>query len=997
MSSEANALREFVEGAVGKVESKEDLADAISELKELGRLEREARPKITGKASGKELVKESEIPRYRFSAQARKAVDAIRKAAHLIDIENILRNRQRKPEVRVYLTDDQLYEKALDHFYEALTTTENPADYTQAALRRFAGLVRKDVPDPWARVPGAAEGQARGVARELTMRQRVPPTVARGPTGAPILGTQPAPERPLGSPGAVIPPEMLPGGATAPVEAKAGPPAELGTPIMERPRPTGEGKYYPRLVPTKRVGGVPYYSTEAAQAQPLPQELKQAWLGALGKGKAPGAFDRSAMKTVMKRSWDDFKDKIAGTSLSLKAIRSRGFTMHDLFAYKQGARNLADNQARNVGEMVKLATFEGEARSKAARKRADMVDRSIAAVLAARVKDKEGNVSVSQNAFDNFLLPDVEVGRLKGLQLMKSKNPKERVYGRKVVDKAATYKEEIEFARENWNHADMQAAVWAFEHGAEQHREAMNAAGFQLASKENWFPGRYQGELWMGNQITFGPNKILGQNFARPKTFDNKFRAFANPSVLFNRQRKTPGGPPLHPYITVEDRASQLLQHTVARGLHLANDQHWMEWLRSQKDPATGKPIAIKPKLVQGNIEGEDPDTGEIVVKKTLVPKPPGPDYTLVRATENGPAMAIRDDYLSAVKMALAPSRITEMPILGTAHRIASMLKHDLLLMLDSFHLMRLGQYSLALGAKDWGKSLGYKRGISALTWSEGDLPEAVAKGLVSKEAADWALQKVPVFNPNGTVKRYETRHARIREALLRGMNAAANADTLYRDAIQNTPFVGEMWSKMLSPANKFIFDKVTPGMIAESFIKNFERLHKANPKIPYDALMRDVIRDTNVFYGNLGRQGFFKHPTFRDLASIVILAPLWREGLLRKEAMFWSRASGLSYLRGRRGMGADAYMGTLGRGVAMGLGAWFAAAQVINLISKGHPTWQNEEEGHALDAWIPTPFGKEGSGVWISTLGVFAELSHDLIHLLETKPRAWDALTQEA
>src|SRR5436190_4184095 len=107
MSSEANALREFVEGAVGKVESKEDLADAISELKELGRLEREARPKITGKASGKELVKESEIPRYRFSAQARKAVDAIRKAAHLIDIENILR-RLDKPAPLVYAADSEV-------------------------------------------------------------------------------------------------------------------------------------------------------------------------------------------------------------------------------------------------------------------------------------------------------------------------------------------------------------------------------------------------------------------------------------------------------------------------------------------------------------------------------------------------------------------------------------------------------------------------------------------------------------------------------------------------------------------------------------------------------------------------------------------------------------------------------------------------------------------------------------------------------------------------
>jgi hypothetical protein len=98
--------------------------------------------------------------------------------------------------------------------------------------------------------------------------------------------------------------------------------------------------------------------------------------------------------------------------------------MHDLFAYKQGARNIADNQARQVGEMVRLASFEGESKSKPARKRADLVDRSIAAVLAARVKDKEGNVSVSQNAFDNFLLPYVEAGRSKGLRLMESPNPK---------------------------------------------------------------------------------------------------------------------------------------------------------------------------------------------------------------------------------------------------------------------------------------------------------------------------------------------------------------------------------------------------------------------------------------------------------------------------------------------------------------------------------------------------------------------------------------------
>jgi hypothetical protein len=370
----------------------------------------------------------------------------------------------------------------------------------------------------------------------------------------------------------------------------------------------------------------------------------------------------------------------------------------------------------------------------------------------------------------------------------------------------------------------------------------------------------------------------------------------------------------------------------------------------------------------------------------------------LVRATPNGPAMAIREDYRHAVEMVLAPSRISEMPLAREAHIVASMLKHDLLLMLDTFHIARLGQYSLALGAKDWGKSLGWKNGISALTWSEAEMGEAAQKGFITQENVDWAKEQVPVFNTNGTVKRYETRHARIQEALRRGLNSATNADTLYRDAIQNTPFVGELMSKGLGPVNKLIFDKITPGMISESFIKNFERLHKANPKIPYNDLMRDVIRDTNVFYGNLGKQGWFKSSTYRDLASIVILAPLWREGLLRKEAMFYSRLTGLSALMGRKGYNpwpGSAYMGTLGRGVAAGLGTWFALAQVINLISKGHPTWQNEEDGHSLDAWIPTPFGKEGSGVWISTLGVFAELTHDLIRLTETKSKTWDAITQ--
>jgi hypothetical protein len=126
----------------------------------------------------------------------------------------------------------------------------------------------------------------------------------------------------------------------------------------------------------------------------------------------------------------------------------------------------------------------------------------------------------------------------------------------------------------------------------------------------------------------------------------------------------------------------------------------------------------------------------------------------------------------------------------------------------------------------------------------------------------------------------------------------------------------------------------------------------------------------------------------FSDLAETAFLAPRWVEGLIQKEVRFASRATGLSYLMGRRGPG---YWGPIGEGMAKGLGAYFLATQAINLATKGHFTWDNEEEGHKMDAWIPAG----DTGFWLSPLSVFAEVSHDVVRLTETKPRFWDAITQ--
>jgi hypothetical protein len=65
-----------------------------------------------------------------------------------------------------------------------------------------------------------------------------------------------------------------------------------------------------------------------------------------------------------------------------------------------------------------------------------------------------------------------------------------------------------------------------------------------------------------------------------------------------------------------------------------------------------------------------------------------------------------------------------------------------------------------------------------------------------------------------GTVvtQRETTRHDLANDMVLRGLNATRIADALYKDAVQNVPFIGQTWHAMLAPLNMWTFDKVTLG-----------------------------------------------------------------------------------------------------------------------------------------------------------------------------------------
>ncbi|MGA7817827.1 hypothetical protein, partial [Caballeronia sp.] len=245
------------------------------------------------------------------------------------------------------------------------------------------------------------------------------------------------------------------------------------------------------------------------------------------------------------------------------------------------------------------------------------------------------------------------------------------------------------------------------------------------------------------------------------------------------------------------------------------------------------------------------------------------------------------------------------------------------------------------------------------------------------QDDADWAREKIKYGNAR------ITRQQLVVKFIKAGANLGKIQDALYKDLITDlTPAAGPVrrgLHRVLDPSfgayNRFLFDKLTRGLMTESNVREFERQHAANPNANPDALVKDISRDVNNYFGNIGKQGWVKSATMKDLQRMFILAPDWVEGLIKKEGVAYSRLSGASKLAGKR-QGLSA-LGTTGRGIGRGLTFMFGLTQAINLITRQQPTWKNEEDGHKFDAFIPG-IGKNNEGFWFSPFSMFNEISHD-------------------
>lgn len=483
----------------------------------------------------------------------------------------------------------------------------------------------------------------------------------------------------------------------------------------------------------------------------------------------------------------------------------------------------------------------------------------------------------------------------------------------------------VNYARANW--AALQPLANRMKRLMNDQVADEHTNGITTEYHEAYVPHIYDKDLWMGAGRPFvvgtGGGGGAATGFKKGRSFPTIFDAI---EAGYHPQTLDVG---------------KLAEHRVKNGQKLINRKQWGEMLSTVHDPTDGRSIVTA------------------MVRKSRGPGRPGyevaPMGYVPREIIPGVRVAIHEGYSPLFDAMTATSRISGNAVGQMLLQTEGALKHGLLLF-DTFHASRIIQKQLVLtGRLDAGA-----RGHTLLEYSNADLGRATAAGLITPEMAQWVRANHPTANL----------------LIKSGLNVGRVSEALYTSFVREIPVLGTF--------NKWVFEKLTRGALLQAGLIEFARVSKALPHLSPQQVALKVSRDLNAYFGNLGRQGLFKSGTGQDLARLVFLAPNWVESMARTETK--------GALQTVKGLTYDPIVhkklltGTIGKGVAQGLLAYFIGTQLLNLVTRGQPTWKNPEDKHKLDAWIPDLSGKGGHGFFLSPFSVVAELTHDMIRYAQSE-----------
>jgi len=490
--------------------------------------------------------------------------------------------------------------------------------------------------------------------------------------------------------------------------------------------------------------------------------------------------------------------------------------------------------------------------------------------------------------------------------------------------------DELEFAKAHWENPELRATAERMRKEMDSQYDLERDNGFHLEYDPDYIPGRYDGELVTPNSVLFGGLNVLGRQFRAAKVFPTYYHAAEQ-----------------GPYVAATRDGAAIVASRVRQGMRSMNKNLWWGSLKGLKDEASGQPVAKLGKMTKGKVGA------------------PSPDYVEFR-TPGGDKIYVLRTYEHLVNQLTRPSTIQDWAPTRAALEAGQFLKHTVL-MGDFFHLGRVAYYAQSLAGMNFPR---FKTGFAAVDFREEDLDRAVKSGIIQQRDADYLHEKV-AYRVNGQPALISRAHL-ARMFQQKGLNVGQIQDAIYKDLVRNLPGFGRY--------NKFLFDRFTRGHMMNAALREFDRLSKLDPNANSAATVRKISKDLNNYFGSIGRQGWIKSATFQDLARLTFLAPQWLEGLVKKE---------LSVTRGiTRPKQAWTGRDVAFRGMSRGLVGMLALTQVLNMMTRGKPTWQNEEKEHKWDAYV-------GDNVWLSPLAVFNELTADFLRLNETKPKAWDAIQQ--
>jgi hypothetical protein len=480
----------------------------------------------------------------------------------------------------------------------------------------------------------------------------------------------------------------------------------------------------------------------------------------------------------------------------------------------------------------------------------------------------------------------------------------------------------------------------------------------------------YAGRLYEYNQTRGGaqipPDSLVGgrsgiQRYNKERSYDTLMDAMIGRR---NSQGTWEGETPL----------SLALPDVVANHVKNSNDFVGNETVKDDlslvRDPQTNEPILL-PKLKPGQ---------EAPANYVKVNGPSGEDTWVYKP------------FADIFRTVWSPDAMANSDIGRASGTAASILKHGTVLY-DIFHPSRLIQIGFFEALAD-GKFTAAKDRLSdyitqvvkpaMLNGEHGEMGKFLAEFNVDPRDIDRYVEKKIITKETADYLRSDEYKQHAKQMKEGGLRPQLFVDNLWSQA---EPFLRKMMSKVHGEfavdaqmkLNKATFERLAPAMMSAVFKWRRAEFARQNPELSSVQISRQAAKETNERFGNLGKSGPLKSATANSLAQRIALAPHWVISQLMSEGRGFAQMGKavLDATYGRKmpnGQRERVFrLGNSAKFLATTMGTVFAMNQLVNMATRGHPTWQNPEDDHKFDAWLPG--GK--TGFFYSPTTLAAEYTH--------------------